>query len=149
MLRVVDTISDSRDVDMTAEGTGVVSTRLLEAWTSGLGSHVAAGLARAMPVPGSVALRGRFHLLCDGSHVVAEPGAFEIDEGTWQRQVRLTGEADVALVENDLVRARATLTELRESVPADQFPLPIVDSLVGLGDAARRRWPRWRCVLLV
>lgn len=91
-----------------------------------------------MPVPGTVGLRGRFHLLTD-PEVPALPGEqFQISWDTWQKQVELTNTADVALIANDRKTAENALTTLRATHRAGLHPLPEIDALVGLGDAARQ-----------
>ena len=89
-------------------------------------------------MPGTVGLRGRFHFLTD-PEVPALPGAqFQVAWDVWQRQVELTDAADAALVANDSAAAEGALTALRATHEDGLHPLPQVDALVGLGDAARQ-----------
>ena len=115
-----------------------VSRLLYEAWVGGPGGDLAKSLADRVPVPGALGLRGRFHFLTD-PEVPALPGEqFRVLWDTWQHQVELTDAADVALVANDGETAENALTALRATHEAGLHPLPKVDALVGLGDAARQ-----------
>jgi tetratricopeptide (TPR) repeat protein len=119
-------------------GSGGVSRLVYDAWVGGPGGGRAKSLAGRVPVPGTVGLRGRFHLLTDPA-VPAMPGAqFQVTWEVWQRQVELTDEADAALVANDSAAAEAALTALRATHADGLHPLPQVDALAGLGDAARQ-----------
>jgi tetratricopeptide (TPR) repeat protein len=89
-------------------------------------------------MPGALGLRGRFHLLTD-PEVPALPGEqFQVSWDTWQRQLELTDVADAALIANDGATAENALTALRATHEDGLHPLPEVDALVGLGDAARQ-----------
>ena len=100
----------------------------------GRSDTVGPGTARAWfrGVTRSVSLPDRSHVAPDAERAVSPVRT------TWLRQVDLTVEADAALVSNDLERARSALSELRDSVAHGRHPLPLVDSLVGFGDAARQ-----------
>lgn len=117
---------------------GNTSDRLLRAWLDGPNSANAAELARSMPVPGSVALRGRFMFLTDDEVPTLNPALFDMDRATWDEQIRLTSLADQALVDNRIEDARAALEALRESADPARHQLPVVDALIGLADAARQ-----------
>ncbi|TVZ02855.1 CHAT domain-containing protein [Trebonia kvetii] len=114
-------------------------SRLLHAsWTGGPAGELAKSLADRIPVPGALGLRGRFHFLTDPA-VPAMPGdQFLVSWDTWQRQVELTNAADAALIANDTAAAGSALTALRATQEDGLHPLPVVDALVGLGDAARQ-----------
>ena len=115
-----------------------VSRLLYEAWVGGPGGDLAKSLSDRAPVPGALALRGRFQFLND-PEVPALPGAqFQISWDTRQQQVELTETADAALIANDGATAENALTALRATHEAGLHPLPAVDALVGLGDAARQ-----------
>lgn len=115
-----------------------VSRLLYEAWADGPGGNLATSLADRVPVPGALGLRGRFHFLTD-PEVPALPGErFALSWDTWQRQVELTDTADAALIANDEAAAQQALTALRATHEDRLHPLPAVDALVGLGDAARQ-----------
>lgn len=119
-------------------GGGEVSRLVYDAWAGGTGGDRAKSLAGRVPVPGTVGLRGRFHFLTD-PEVPALPGAqFRVAWDVWQRQLELTDAADAALVANDSAAAEGALTALRATHEDGLHPLPQVDALVGLGDAARQ-----------
>ena len=65
-------------------------------------------------------------------------GQFLVSWDTWQRQVALTDAADAALIANDEAAAVHALASLRAEHEGGLHPLPVVDALVGLGDAARQ-----------
>ena len=115
-----------------------MSRLLYEAWVGGPGGDLAKSLADRVPVPGTVGLRGRFQFLTD-PEVPALPGEqFRVSWETWQQQVELTDTADAALIANDRATAENALTALRATHEDGLHPLPEVDALVGLGDAARQ-----------
>jgi len=115
-----------------------VSRLLFDAWAGGPGGDLAKSLNSRVPVPGTVGLRGRYHFLTD-PEVPALPGAqFQVSWSIWQRQVELTDKADAALVANDGTTAKDALTALRATHEDGLHPLPEVDALIGLGDAARQ-----------
>jgi tetratricopeptide (TPR) repeat protein len=89
-------------------------------------------------VPGTVGLRGRFHFLTDAEVPELPGGQFQVSWDTWQRQVELTDTADTALIANDGTAAEHALAALRATQEDGRHPLPEVDALVGLGDAARQ-----------
>lgn len=91
-----------------------------------------------MPVPGPVALRGRFHLLTDPETPTLPEDAFSVPWEVWCEQVELATVADAALIRNDLDAAMSALEGLRATHRDGLHPLPLVDALVGLGDAARQ-----------
>jgi tetratricopeptide (TPR) repeat protein len=63
---------------------------------------------------------------------------FRISWETWQTQVELTDTADAALIANDRTSAENALTTLRATYQDGLHPLPEIDALIGLGDAARQ-----------
>ncbi len=115
-----------------------VSRLLYDAWAGGPGGDRAKSLADRLPVPGTVGLRGRFHFLADPAVPALPSAQFQVTWDTWQRQVELTDTADAALIANDVSVAEDALTALRETHEGGLHPLPEVDALVGLGDAARQ-----------
>jgi tetratricopeptide (TPR) repeat protein len=115
-----------------------VSRLLYDAWVGGPGGDRAKSLAGRVPVPGKVGLRCRFQFLTDPEVPALPASQFQVSWETWQRQVKLTDTADVALVANDGTTAECALSELRATHAAGLHPLPEVDALVGLGDAARQ-----------
>jgi len=120
------------------DGDDEVSRLLYEAWADGPGGELATSLADRIPVPGALGLRGRFLFLTD-PEVPAQSGEqFRVRWDTWRRQVDLTGQADAALIANDEAAAEDALGALRATHEAGRHPLPEVDALVGLGDAARQ-----------
>jgi hypothetical protein len=117
---------------------GEVSRLLYEAWVWGPGSNPARTLADRVPVPGTVGLRGRFHFLTDPEVPALPSEQFRISWETWQPQVELTDTADAALIANDRTSAENALTTLRATYQDGLHPLPEIDALIGLGDAARQ-----------
>ncbi len=115
-----------------------VSELIYRAWVEGPGSAAARTLASRTPVPGSVALRGRFHLLADPAVPAMPAEMFHLGWDAWQAQVTLTAIADSALISNDIPAARAALAELVSTHERGLHQLPLVDAEVGLGDAARQ-----------
>jgi len=115
-----------------------ISRLLHDAWIAGPKSDHARSLAARVPVPGTVGLRGRFQFLTD-EKVPALPGTqFQVSWDTWQRQIALTDAADTALIANDEPAALRALTELSATHEDGLHPLPQVDALIALGDAARQ-----------
>jgi tetratricopeptide (TPR) repeat protein len=115
-----------------------VSRLLYEAWVGGPGGDLAKSLADRVPVPGGLGLRGRFQFLTDPK-VPALPGEqFQVSWDTWQHQLELTETADAALIANDGATAENALTALRATHEDRLHPVPEVDALIGLGDAARQ-----------
>ena len=123
---------------MVADASNAASAQLLAAWRRGPNAQDAAVLQSTLPVPGPVALRGRFMLLTDTAVPSMKAALFDIDTQIWFEQVRLTSEADRALVENRVDDAVALLDQLKSSASPILHPLPVVDALVGIGDAARQ-----------
>jgi tetratricopeptide (TPR) repeat protein len=117
---------------------GEVSRLLYEAWVWGPGGNPARTLADRVPVPGTVGLRGRFHFLTDPEVPALPSEQFRISWETWQTQVELTDTADAALIANDRTSAENALTTLRATYQDGLHPLPEIDALIGLGDAARQ-----------
>jgi tetratricopeptide (TPR) repeat protein len=115
-----------------------VSRILYQAWLAGPRSESARRLASQIPVPGSVALRGRFHFLTDPAVPDLPAAMFEVTWDVWQRQVELTAAADAALMAHDVAVARRALAELQSTHVPGRHQLPLVDALVGMGDAARQ-----------
>jgi tetratricopeptide (TPR) repeat protein len=117
---------------------GDTSERLRRAWVDGPNPTSSAVLARSMPVPGSVALRGRFMFLTDPEVPTFDPALFDIDQTSWETQIRLATAADQALVENRVEDARVAFEGLLKSADPAHHQLPAVDALIGLADAARQ-----------
>lgn len=115
-----------------------VTKRLLMAWRRGPSAQQASELVRTVPVPGSVALRGRFMFLTDPDMPPMDAALFAIDDQVWSEQIRLTTAADRALIENRVADAVSALLELKAISAPLLHQLPVVDALVGLGDAARQ-----------
>lgn len=115
-----------------------MSRVLYETWAQGPGSGLAKSLADRVPVPGSIGLRGRFHFLTDPTVPALGTEPFQVPWTTWQRQVELTTTGDTALIANDVAAAEAAFAELKATHQDGLHPLPVVDALVGLGDAARQ-----------
>jgi tetratricopeptide (TPR) repeat protein len=118
--------------------TGDASWTLYQAWRRGPSRDVAHILVTQMPVPGSVALRGRFHFLTDTAVPAMPVEMFQVSWDVWQRQVELTTRADTALVAHDVQAAETALSELQATHLPGQHRLPLVDAHIGLGDAARQ-----------
>ena len=104
------------------------SHRLYEYWLDGPNKEAAARLVDELAIPGAIALRGRFHLLAD-AHPSAADARFDVDWPTWERQVELTTQADLALVANDLAKVEEALVELRSTHTDGQHELPLIDAL--------------------
>ena len=113
------------------------SHRLYEYWLDGPNKEAAARLVDELAIPGAIALRGRFHLLAD-AHPSAADARFDVDWPTWERQVELTTQADLALVANDLAKVEEALVELRSTHTDGQHELPLIDALIASADAARQ-----------
>lgn len=113
------------------------SRRLFEFWVEGPRKEAGQRLLHEVPVPGAIALRGRFHLLAD-AHPAAANAGFDLDWPTWQHQVELTTTADLALIDNDLARVTAALDELRATHTDGHHELPMIDALIASADAARQ-----------
>ena len=115
-----------------------MSRALFDAWRSGPDWEDSLRLLREIPVPGSVALRGRFHLLTDVTDHQHDRSAFGIEWDLWCQQVQLTEAADASLVAHELSEARALAHQLIDASDDDRHPLPRIDAMVALGDAARQ-----------
>jgi tetratricopeptide (TPR) repeat protein len=126
--------------DVAGQGGGSDHTaRLLyEAWIGGPGNDLAKSLADRIPVPGALGLRGRFHFLSDPAVPALPAEQFRVSWDVWKRQVELTDQADTALIANDVATAQTVLTALTATHEGSLHPLPEIDALIGLGDAARQ-----------
>jgi tetratricopeptide (TPR) repeat protein len=95
-------------------------------------------LVHVMPVPGEIALRGRFHFLSDDAVPGMSAALFGLERNEWTVQICLAAAGDRALIRNDHSLADAIFGELLASCRPDRHELPAVDALLGLGDAARQ-----------
>lgn len=129
-------IGDNACVDNASPAFDEISRTLFDAWTAGPDDATAQRLLVELPVPGSVALRGRFMFLTDPQPRFAAD-AFELEWDTWTQQIALTDTGDAALLAGDLDAARASFSALATSHRRHRHPLPLVDALLGLGEAAR------------
>lgn len=100
--------------------------------------HVGGELADKLGVPGDVALRGRFHLITGFMEPDLPAEQFHVDWQKWQFQVKETLLLDQALIVHNPSKARLHANNLIDSVDEIDHPLPMVDGLIGLGDAERQ-----------
>ena len=77
--------------------------------------------------------------LTDDEVPTLNPALFDMDQATWDEQIRLASLADQALVDNRIEDAHAAaLGDLLASADPARHQLPVVDALIGLADAARQ-----------
>lgn len=105
-------------------------------------------LIDGVPVPGGIGLRGRFMLLVDPQGIYPA-GAFELEWDTWKRQIELVDAADAGLVAHDKKAVAAAAEGLMATHRTGLHPLPIVDSLVALGDLARQEDEPAKAIVLL
>lgn len=113
--------------------------RLWEAWCAAAQPSVSLRHLDGMAVPGTVALRSRFHLLTDPEFRPHPNESFEVPWLVWCEHLRLETEGDAALVLNDCALADRLFSELVDLEPGVHHRLVTVNALIGLGDAARQR----------
>jgi tetratricopeptide (TPR) repeat protein len=114
--------------------------RLLHAyWQEAAQPEARRRLAAELPVPGTVALRARFHFLTDeASRIPGSADDLAVPFEEWHERIRLETEGDQALLANDTARARHAFETLRTASPRLHDRLSSIHGLIGLGDAARQ-----------
>lgn len=89
---------------------------------------------QAVREPGPIALRARWHYLRGlGADLATRPDHL-ITEEQWQAEIDLESEGDLALIGQNTEVARDRFGRLRKVA---SHPVVVVQSLIGLGDAAR------------
>lgn len=92
-------------------------------------------LRRTTKEPGPIALRARWHYLRLLEDAGAHAASHAVSEDQWTRELDLEHDGDLALVRQDLPRARASFAELKRIA---SHPVVAVQALIGLADAARQ-----------
>jgi tetratricopeptide (TPR) repeat protein len=95
-------------------------------------------LVEEVPVPGDIASRCRYEAIAAGvpSHFASD--AFAITSEAWHRQLDAQRRGDAALKANDRDVAEDAFDSLLASHTPRLHPAPLIDGLIGLGDAARQ-----------
>jgi tetratricopeptide (TPR) repeat protein len=114
-----------------------LSEVLFVAWQHGPNPEDRDHILSTYPVPGSVALHGRYHFLTDDVPEMPET-IFRVEREIWDAQIELTTLSDAALVANDVAEADELLEKLEQLSSRDLHPLPLVDARIGRADSARQ-----------
>lgn len=116
---------------------GDISEALRECWNNPTATNVAEFYAQ-WPIPGQLSFRSPFETLVDLRHSGLDNRDFPVDKIQWLQQIKCFSDGDAALQRNDISTATSAFTALATTYRDGQHPLPLIDSEIGLGDAARQ-----------